>query len=61
MGRPVRDLPLPQDCILVSVRRGEHALIPRGDTVLATGDRIIALAHPESAMALREGLAEAVV
>jgi CIC family chloride channel protein len=57
----VRDLPLPQECILVSVRRGGRAIIPRGDTTLETGDRIVALARPDSAMALREGLAEAIV
>jgi subfamily B ATP-binding cassette protein MsbA len=58
-GRPVRELQLPQECILVSVRRGEHAIIPRGDTVLESGDRIVALARPDSTLALRQGLAEA--
>jgi subfamily B ATP-binding cassette protein MsbA len=61
VGHAVRELALPQECILVSIRRGERALVPRGDTVLESGDRIFALARPESAMGLREGLAEAVV
>lgn len=58
VGRAVRDLELPQECILVSIRRAEGALVPRGDTVLEAGDRIFALGHPECAAALRETMAE---
>lgn len=61
VGRPVRELVLPQECILVSIRRGDRALVPRGDTVLESGDRVFALVRPESVVGLREGLAEAVV
>jgi CIC family chloride channel protein len=60
VGRPVRDLELPGDCILVSIRRGDHTLIPRGDTVLEAGDRIFALGHFDSTLALEEGLAAAI-
>ena len=37
-GRPVSELYLPEGCILVSVTRGEEAIVPHGDTVLAAGD-----------------------
>jgi hypothetical protein len=56
VGRQVRDLDLPDECILVSIRRGDRALIPRGDTVLQTGDQVFALGDPECALALRQGV-----
>jgi len=37
-GRPVRDLSLPHDCILVSVRRDDEVIVPHGDTILRAGD-----------------------
>ncbi len=39
-GKRIADLGLPQDCILVSVRRGRHLGFPHGDTVLQPGDRL---------------------
>jgi chloride channel protein, CIC family len=56
VGRAVRDLTLPPECILVSIRRGSRALIPRGDTHLQAGDLVVALTHPESAPALQQAL-----
>jgi CIC family chloride channel protein len=50
----VRDLSLPADTLLVAVRRGERTLIPRGDTVLRPGDRIVAVAEPGQLEALRD-------
>jgi CIC family chloride channel protein len=41
----VRALSLPPDTLLVAVRRGGRTLIPRGDTVLHPGDRVVALAE----------------
>ncbi len=40
VGKRVRELHLPEDCVLVSVRRGRRIIIPHGDTVLQPGDRI---------------------
>ncbi|MCL6567262.1 MAG: CBS domain-containing protein, partial [Acidobacteriia bacterium] len=48
VGRAVRELELPRECILVSIRRGPRALIPHGDTQLKEGDLVVALAHPDS-------------
>ncbi len=39
-GKQVRDLPLPEDSVLVSIRRGREVIVPHGDTVLQPGDRI---------------------
>ena len=40
VGKRVRDLPLPEDCVLVAVRRGRQVIMPHGHTVLRPGDRI---------------------
>jgi len=37
-GKKVRDLSLPPDCILVSIRRSDETIVPRGNTVLQAGD-----------------------
>ncbi len=40
VGKRVSELPLPRECVLVSVRRGREVIIPHGDTLLQPGDRI---------------------
>jgi CIC family chloride channel protein len=54
----VRDLSLPADTLLVAVRRGERTMIPRGDTMLRPGDRVVALAEPGQLEALRHVFAQ---
>lgn len=46
-NQEVRSLSLPPDSIFVAVRRHDRTLIPRGDTVLQPGDRVIALTDRE--------------
>jgi CIC family chloride channel protein len=46
-GRAIRDLILPHDCVIVSVRRGRRVIIPHGDTVFQVGDRVTALVSLE--------------
>lgn len=43
VGRPIRDLVLPEDAILVAIMRGEEIVIPRGNVVLRAGDHLLAL------------------
>lgn len=40
-GRPVRDIHLPPECILVLLMRGQQKIVPRGKTVLTAGDVLI--------------------
>ncbi|MBN1458206.1 MAG: hypothetical protein JXA57_01630, partial [Armatimonadetes bacterium] len=39
----VRSLPVPPDTLLVALRRGDRTMIPKGETRLLPGDRVIAL------------------
>ncbi len=54
IGRPIRELGIPDDCIIPLVMRGEKAIIPYGDTVLAAGDDLIAVTSARSENTLRE-------
>jgi CIC family chloride channel protein len=53
-GRRVRELSLPDDCLLTTLRRGNKVIVVRGDTTIRDGDRIIALADASSAQRLQE-------
>ena len=37
-GKRIRDLSLPKDCVLVKIIRNRKIILPRGHTVLYSGD-----------------------
>ena len=47
-GRSVEELALPRGAILGSVQRGDDVTIPRGDTRIEVGDRIVVFALPDA-------------
>lgn len=55
-GKAIRDLALPQQAVLVSIVRGDSAIVPRGDTVLVPGDVVLALATREFEPKIRQAL-----
>jgi len=56
IGKPVRELSLPNGCLLTAFIRNGQAQVVTGDTVLEVGDTVVALAPPEKVTALREAL-----
>ena len=54
----VKDLNLPEDCVLVSITRDNRVLIPHGDTRVIPGDRLTALVKEECAREFRRILHE---
>lgn len=50
--RPLAELDLPVGSRLVNLRRGAETLIPRGDTVLLPGDKVMAMGLSESLIEL---------
>lgn len=44
----VRDLSLPSECLLVSIRRGAQLLVPHGETRIQLGDRVTVLCSLEA-------------
>lgn len=52
-GRALYELRLPPDSTIVAILREGHVVIPQPETVIATGDEVIALAAAEAEPALR--------
>jgi trk system potassium uptake protein TrkA len=44
----IKDLEIPRDATFVAVVRGEHVVMPRGDTVFEAGDEVLAMVTSES-------------
>ena len=47
-GRRISELHLPHGSLIVAVRRGDSVFIPRGESTLALGDRIVVMGTPEA-------------
>jgi trk system potassium uptake protein TrkA len=43
----VKDIKLPDEAILITILRGDEAIVPRGNTIIKANDTVIALADPE--------------
>ncbi|HHV79112.1 MAG TPA: NAD(P)H-binding protein [Firmicutes bacterium] len=55
-NKPIKDLVLPDDCVLVSVIRGGKALFPRGNLVLAPHDMVLAVTTVHSRETLEKSI-----
>jgi CIC family chloride channel protein len=51
-GKQIRELALPEDCLLTTARRGNKVILLHGDTRIREGDRVVALADPVCARKL---------
>jgi trk system potassium uptake protein TrkA len=56
LGKKIREVTLPEGAIFISIIRGDEVIIPKGDTELTPGDKVIALVKKETEQALREML-----
>ena len=52
-GTTVAELGVPRDASIVAILRKGHVVVPRGDTVLQTGDEVLALVTSESEDAVK--------
>ena len=46
--RALKDIDMPRDATVVAVVRGEHVVMPRGDTTFEVGDEVLAMVTPDS-------------
>jgi Trk K+ transport system NAD-binding subunit len=58
-GKKIKELEWPSSCLLVSIKRGEQEIIPKGNTKIYAGDYLITLANEDKASEIREKLTEA--
>jgi trk system potassium uptake protein len=56
IGKVAMDLAMPKGCSLFGIIRGGTPTPLRGDTVLAEGDKVIAIGRPDCEVELREQL-----
>lgn len=52
----LRDIPFPNSTLVVSIKRGEEDIIPKGDTKIIAGDYLIALANHKEEASIRKKL-----
>lgn len=45
VGKHIRDLNLPSECVLTAIIRKGQLIIPRGSTILEPGDEVLAVVH----------------
>ena len=45
VGKMIRDLGLPSECVVAAIIRRNKLTIPRGDTVIQPGDEVLAVVH----------------
>lgn len=45
IGKTLREIKLPVECVLVAIMRDAELLIPRGDTALLANDKVVAITH----------------
>ena len=48
VDQAIRDLDIPRDATIVAVVRGEHVVMPRGDTIFESGDEVLAMVTSDS-------------
>jgi CIC family chloride channel protein len=59
LGKPISEVGrrLPQNCVLISIRRGERTIVPHGKTQLMEGDKVLAYVERQELDAVRTALA----
>ncbi len=59
VGQAIKDLPLPVEVVLATIIRGNELVLPKGTTVLETGDEILAVTTGTGEAALQKSLGSA--
>ena len=59
IGKPLKDLGLPEECIIAAIIREGQVTLPRGSTTLQEWDEVLAVTTPESARQLSDLLSSA--
>ena len=57
-GKKIMDIQWPNDCLIVSIARGEEEIIPDGSTSISAGDRLVVLTHGHYVESHLEQIAE---
>lgn len=55
-GKQIKEVRWPSHCLLVAVKRGEHEIIPKGDTTIFPGDYLIVLTNEDRVAKINDAL-----
>ncbi|HEY5587051.1 MAG TPA: ClC family H(+)/Cl(-) exchange transporter [Ruminiclostridium sp.] len=55
-GKQIKEVHWPSHCLLVAVKRGEHEIIPKGDTAIFPGDYLIVLTNEDRVAKINDAL-----
>ncbi|WP_243454654.1 ClC family H(+)/Cl(-) exchange transporter [Desulfosporosinus fructosivorans] len=55
-GKCVKQIAWPKHCLLVNIKRGDHEILPQGNTLLYAGDNIFALVNESYAVDIEQSL-----
>ncbi len=53
-GGRIREIDWPHESVIATIRRGRRVLLPHGDTILHTGDRLVVITEGKALVRLRE-------
>ena len=54
----IKDVKLPTDCLIIGIRRGNEEIIPKGNTIVCSGDNLLVLVNEYEAASIKEQLLE---
>jgi H+/Cl- antiporter ClcA len=57
-GKQIKEILWPSHCLLVAVKRGEREIIPKGDTIIYSGDYLIVLTNEDRVSKINDTLIE---
>lgn len=55
-NKMLKEVKLPENCLIVSIKRGNREIIPRGNTVIRSGDNLIFLVNEKEEALMKERL-----
>ena len=50
----IKELRLPEGCLIATLQREEHIIVPKGNTLLMTNDRLTIIGEKESIKKLKD-------
>jgi trk system potassium uptake protein TrkA len=56
VGKTLKDINLPEECMLVAILRGSELMLPRGKTILLSDDMVVAIVHSSCLQILADTL-----
>lgn len=54
VGKPIKDIKIPKECVVAAVIRGDEFVVPRGDTQIASGDHLVFVGPADAVSKARE-------